>query len=247
MHKLRILLVTIFLTALTGCSDHKDENTWIVGTSADNPPYEFMQDGKMVGFDIDLITAIAQHLGKDIELRNMDFHGLLAALSSNNLDIVIAGMSITPERQKRVEFSIPYADAKIAVLFRRDDKFKRPEDLYDKKSGAQLGTIWTLIAHDMSINYHFRTKALSSNLMLVEELKAKRIDAVILEESQAEKFTAKYPELSNFSVPQYGSSFAIALPKNTVLKKNIDHAIKQLKSKGTIDALAKKWGIVGEK
>lgn len=246
MNKFKILLSIILSTILVSCGEFRDDDTWIVGTSADNPPYEFMQDGEIVGFDVDLMIAIGQHLGKNIEFRNMEFHGLLAALASDNVDMVIAGMSVTPERQKRVTFSVPYTDARIAVLFRRADKFKRSEDLKDKNTGAQLGTIWTLIAHDMSVKYGFRTKALASNLMLVEELKNKRLDAVVLEESQAEKFVAKYPKLSSFSVKQYGSSFAIALPKKTELKKNIDHTIKQLKGNGTISALAKKWGIVSE-
>ena len=246
MNKFKVLLSIILSTILVSCGEFRDDDTWVVGTSADNPPYEFMQDGEIVGFDVDLMIAIGQHLGKNIEFRNMEFHGLLAALSSNNVDMVIAGMSVTPERQKRVTFSIPYTDARIAVLFRRDDKFKRSEDLKNKYTGAQLGTIWTLISHDMSVQYGFRTKALANNLMLVEELKNKRLDAVVLEESQAEKFVTKYPELSTFSVKQYGSSFAIALPKKTELKKNIDHTIKQLKGNGTISALAKKWGIVSE-
>ncbi len=215
MNKFKILLAIILSISLVSCSELRDDDTWVVGTSADNPPYEFMQDGEIVGFDIDLMVAIGQHLGKNIEFRNMEFHGLLASLSSENVDMVVAGMSITPERQKRVAFSVPYTDARIAVLFRREDGFKRGEDLKGKQAGAQLGTIWTLIAHDMSVKYEFRTKALANNLMLVEELKNKRMDAIVLEESQAEKFMDKYPKLSSFPVKQYGSSFAIALPKKT--------------------------------
>jgi polar amino acid transport system substrate-binding protein len=245
MNKFKILLSLILSVCLISCSETRDENTWVVGTSADNPPYEYMQDGEIVGFDIDLMLAIGQHLGKKIEFRNMEFHGLLAALASNNVDMVIAGMSITPDRLRRVAFSIPYTDARIAVLFRRKDGFKRADDLRGKEAGAQLGTIWTMIAHDMSVQHKFRTKALANNLMLVEELKSKRIDAIILEESQAEKFMEKYPKFSSFPVKQYGSSFAIALPKKTNLKRNVDHTIKQLKGNGTINALANKWGIIG--
>jgi len=244
MNKFKILLALIMSLSLLSCGDSRDDNTWVVGTSADNPPYEFMKNGEIVGFDIDLMVAIGQHLGKNIEFRNMDFHGLIAALASDNVDMVISGMSITPERQKRITFSTPYTDARIAVLFRRNDGFKQAEDLQGKKAGAQLGTIWTLIAHDMSRKHHFSTKALANNLMLVEELKNQRLDAIVLEESQAESFMDKYPKLSSFPVEQYASSFAIAMPKQTDLKKNVDHSIKQLKGNGTISALAKKWGIL---
>lgn len=245
MKKFGIFLIFILSTILCSCDGSKDEDVWVVGTSADNPPYEFVEGGKIVGFDIDLIVAIGQHLGKRVKFKNMDFHGLLAALGSNNVDMVIAGMSITPERMKRVEFSLPYTDARIAVLCRREDGFREPKDLRGKKIGSQLGTIWSLIAHDMSAQYNFHTKSLANNLMLVEELKSKRIDAVIMEEWQVEQIMEKQVKLSSFPVTQYASSFAIALPKNNKLKFNIDHTIKQFKSNGTISALAEKWGIAG--
>jgi len=246
MNKYKILLITLLSFFLNACTDNRDEDTWLVATSADNPPYEHMSHGEIVGFDIDLMIEIGKHLGKKIEFKNMEFHGLLAALSSDNVDMVVAAMSVTQERLARVDFSTPYTDARIAILYRKDDKFRSGEDLKDKVVGAQLGTIWTLIAHDMSSKYNFSTtKALSNNLMLVEELKNKRIDAIVLEESQVEKFIQKNLELASFPVKQYGSSFAIALPKGSPLKKNIDHTIKALKSNGTIDALSKKWGVLG--
>lgn len=239
---LTLIVLSVFMVA---CSDDTDrDNIWVIGTSPDNPPYEFIKDGEIEGFDIDLMIAIGQHLGKKIEFRTMEFHGLLAALGAKNVDMVISGMSITPERLARVEFSIPYAEARIAILFRRSDGYREVPDLKEKMVGAQLGTIWSLIAHDVSIKHSFRTKALASNLMLVEELKSGRIDAVIIEETQAEKFVGKNPELSSFFLSQYGSSFAIALPKGSPEKKNIDHTIKALKSNGTISALTKKWGLI---
>ncbi len=240
------LLLTLFLTIfLTSCDADRDENTWLVGTSADNPPYEYMKDGEIVGFDIDLMVAIGQHLGKKVEFRNMEFHGLLAALGSENIDMAIAGMSVTPERLARVQFSAPYTVARIAVLYRSKDNLNSPEDLSGMIAGAQLGTIWSLIAHDMAGKHEFKTKALASNLMLVQDLKNKRLDAVVLEESQAEKFASKNPKLSSFSIKKYGSSLAIALPKKSENKKNIDYTIRSLRSNGTIKALSKKWGIIG--
>lgn len=245
MHRYKFFLAILLSFVLVSCSDGRDENTWLVATSADNPPYEHMSNGEITGFDIDFIMAIGQHLGKNIELKNMEFHGLLAALASKNVDMVIAGMSITPERQAQVDFSIPYTNARIAVLYRKEDGFGSAEDLKDKVTGAQLGTIWKLIAHDLSVKYGFKIKALANNLMLVEELKNKSLGAIIMEESQADKFIAKNPELANFSIKQYSSSFAIAMPKDSPLKKNIDHAIKALQNNGTIEALSKKWGLLG--
>ncbi len=247
IRKINIVLLSLTLLLLSACFDDKSDDLWVVGTSADNPPYEFVQNGEIVGFDIDYITEIAKHLGKKVEFRNMEFHSLLAALSTNSVDLVVAGLSVTQERTLRVDFSNPYTSSKIAILYRGEDKFANQKDLKGKKIGAQLGTIWGLIAHDLATVNGFSIISLSSNLMLIEELKSKRIDAVVLEDTQAEKFIEIYPNLSRFVEENLGSSFAIAMPKGFANKKNINHAIKALKSNGTTQTLAKKWGLVGAK
>ena len=145
----------------------------------------------------------------------------------------------------RVDFSIPYTHSKIAILYRGEDKFADNQDLKGKKVGAQLGTIWSLIAHDLATQHNFSTISLSSNLMLIEELNSGRIDAVILEDVQAKKFIQIYPHLSILVKEDSRSSFAIAMPKNFPSKKNIDQAIKSLRSNGTTQTLAKKWGLEG--
>lgn len=240
---INILIIALMSFLVTSCFDTKDENTWVVGTSADNPPYEFMQNGKIVGFDVDLINEIAKNLGKKVEFKNMEFHGLIAALATSNVDMVIAGLSITPERKARVDFTVPYTDAKIAFLYRAKDDFKNYYDLTGKKVGAQLGTIWSLIAYDLSLKGNFKVIALSNNLMLVEDLKAGRIDGLVIEDNQAAKFIEINPSLSKFLVEDLSSSFAIALPKGSNYKKKLDHTIKSLKSNGSIEVLRKKWGV----
>lgn len=247
LKKIKILCLILSFLIISSCSDvNKDDNdkdVWIVGTSADNPPYEFMQDGRIVGFDIDLANQIAKTVGKELEFRNMEFHGLLAALSSSNVDLVIAGLSVTPERLKRVDFSVPYSQARIAFLYRTMDNFGSYRDLKGKVVGAQLGTIWSLVAHDLAVSSEFRVVTLVNNLMLVEDLKSGRIDAVVLEDAQSTKFVSIYEGLSKFVATDLDSSFAIALPKGSGNKETIDKAIMQLQNAGVVDALKKKWGL----
>lgn len=245
MKTFNIILALIMSLILCSCDvSSSEDNTWQVGTSADNPPYEFMQNGEIVGFDIDLMIEIGRHLGKQVEFKNVEFHSLLAGLATNTVDMVIAGMSITPERQARVVFSTPYTSATVALLYRAADKFNSANDLHGKIVGAQLGTIWSLIAHDLAVKRKNKVVSLAGNLMLVEELKSKRIDGLVIEVSQAEKFKAKYPTLDFFEMREYGSSFAIALPKDSPLKNNIDHTIKSLRKNGTLKNLEEKWGII---
>ncbi len=243
MNKIKNLILASLAFLLVSCSNQNDEDLWVVGTSADNPPYEFIKNGEVQGFDIDLIKAIAKHADKKIEIKNMEFHGLIAALNSKNVEMVVAGMSVTEERLKKIDFSIPYTEADITVLTRKEDGIEKPGDLTGKILGSQLGTIWAITAYDLSVEHKFETKNLSNNLILVEELKQKRIDGVVLEGFQAEEFIKKNPQLSSFKIKGKDSDFAIALPKSSKDKELVDEAIKALKADGTIAELSKKWGI----
>lgn len=245
------LLMLLLVFCISSCRDLTEDNnyncTWVVGTSVDNPPYEFIQDGKIVGFDIDLMIAIGQYLNHKIEFRNMEFYSLLAALDSNHVDMVIAGISITSERQKKVLFSIPYTSTRVAVLFRQEQNLKESIDLKHKTIGTQLGSICNLIACDMSTQYGFYTKTLASNFMLIEELKNGTIDAILLEASQAIKFVSQHKDFATFVVKQYSSSFSIALPvKYTNYQHMLNGAIQHLKDNGTISSLNDKWRIISE-
>lgn len=244
MNKFKILLAALLSSILVaGCSDNK-ENVLLVATSADNPPYEHMREGEIVGFDIDLAQAIAKEIGKEVEFKNTEFNGIIASLASGNVDMAIAAMSVTDKRKEKVDFSIPYTNANIAVLFRKESGIKSEQDLTKGMMvGSQLGTIWSLISYEMSMKNGFNTQALANNLMLVEELKNGRIDAVIMEEFQVKKFTEKYPELASFSTRQE-SAFAIALPKGSKLTNSVNKAIEALQRNGTINKLAKRWGVV---
>lgn len=245
MQKIYSILLTFVLIIVSACSDNKSNDTWIVGISPDNPPYEFIKNGEIVGFDVDLINEIAKHSGKKVEIKNMELHSLLAALSGKNVDLVISGLSVTEERLKKVDFSIPYSSTSMSLLYRQGDQIHTLYDLKNKIIGAQLGSTWNIFAHELAPKYEFTVSSLSSNLMLVEELNIKRIDGVILETVQSEKFIEIYPHLTLMQLDS-GQNFAIAMPKNSAHKKEIDHAIKALKANGSIGILSKKWGLVGQ-
>lgn len=243
MKKIALFLIFGISLLLTSCDFAKDEDVWVVGTSADNPPYEYMENGEIVGFDIDFILEIGKHLGKRIEFKNMEFHSLLAALSSNNVDLVVAGMSITNERKNRVDFSIPYTSANIAVLYLQADNYKQPSDFVGKTIAGQLGSIFSIVAHQMAVEHKSKSSSLSNNLLLVEELRSRRIDGIVLETSQAAQIAKQYKNLAYFELKSYGSSFAIAMPRGSKIKNNIDHTIKSLRTSGKLAELEQKWGI----
>jgi ABC-type amino acid transport substrate-binding protein len=233
------------ILALSACGSKKDDDNWIVATSADNPPYEYMEKGQIKGFDIDLIKEIGKRFDKNIIFKNTDFHGLLAALGSNNVDLVVAGMTPTEERKNKVDFSESYIKTKIAFLVKKEDNIRSLEELRGKKIGSQLGTIWSNIANDLSSEYHFKNKTLANNLILVEELKLGRVDAVIMEQVQVQRLMSKSDIFSSFEIDNI-SEFAIALPKNSPLKEQINKAIIEMEADGAMKALQEKWGLLSE-
>jgi ABC-type amino acid transport substrate-binding protein len=171
----------------------------------------------------------------------MDLHGLLAAISNKHVDLVIAALSVTPERKAHVDFSIPYASTNVAMLYRATDIISDLNALKNKVIGAQLGTTWAQIAEDLSAKFQAKTHLLSNNLMLVEELKSNAIDVIILEEFQTRAFMANNPELASMILPEFSSEFAIALPLHSKLKTSIDEAINALNGENVLNDLKAKW------
>lgn len=238
-HILCLCLVSILATSC----DPKKDDVIIVGTSADMPPYEFMQNGQLVGFDVDLMNAIGEALDKKIEFRNMEFHGLLAALSNKSIDMAISAISITKERKHRVDFSLNYTTASVALLYKRDKIIEKYEDLKSLLIAAQLGSIHSVVAHDLAKTYGCRVESYPNILMMVEEIKNGRIAGIVMEESQAKKFVEIYPFFAFMPMSEHVSAFAIALPKNSTRREEINNSINLLKNNGTIQDLARKWGI----
>ena len=215
----------------------------VLGTSADYPPYEFhaVIDGKdsIAGFDIELGKAIAKDLGVELEIVDMSFDGLLGALYTGNIDLVIAGMSPDEERKKSVDFSDIYYQATQSALIRAEDvgAYTSIASLAGKKIGVQLGTIQEDIANEQIKDP--TVTALTKIGPLVLELKTKKVDAVIMETIVAEKYAANNPDLviAPFAVEYEEQGSAIAVTKgNEDFLEAINGTIAKLISDGSIDA-----------
>lgn len=112
-----------------------------MGTSADYPPFESKDGDKIVGFDVDLAEALAEKTGHEIEVKDMDFNGLVTALKTNKVDIVLSGMTPTPKRKKQVDFSNVYYTAHNMIVTKKSSGIKSLDDLKGKTVGVQLGSI----------------------------------------------------------------------------------------------------------
>jgi len=236
-------IVALLALFLSSCSEKEAPrgNSIVVATSADNPPYEFIQDGKIVGLDIDIIKAIGESLGKEIVIKNLDFPGLFPAISGNNVDLVIAAISYTPERAEHFSFSKTYASSSMAILYRKADDFKSVSDLKGKVIGAQLASTWDLEAQKIAKEQSGMVRSLANNLVLVEELRSASVDAIVLERMQVQKFIDNNPDLASFALPDSKSDFAIAFSKDSELLTIVDKAIDDLESSGKLIEIKKRW------
>lgn len=223
----------------------KDTLTLI--TSPDYPPYEFYDtkggDRQIVGFDIDIANTLAKELGFKLKVMESDFNGLIPALQANRADFVMAGMTPTPERQKNVDFSIIYYEAKDTIVAPKNSNLKQPKDLSGKKVGVQLGTIQEQNAQKIAQKVAgIQLKQLNKVPEVVQEIKSGRIDAAIVEDTVAKGFAQANPDLEFNVIPsEEASGSAIAFPKGSSLVEPFNKVLQQMKDKGELAKLATKW------
>lgn len=258
-----IMVILLLSLTLVGCGNSKevgstvenikDLNKIVLGTCADYPPYEFHKqiDGKdeIVGFDIDIAKEIAKDLDVELEIKDMDFNGLLAALDTGKVDFVIAGMTPDEERKKNVDFSKVYYDPEQGLLIRSEDveKYKSIEDLKGMKVGAQKGTVQEEVAKDVVEGSE--VKALGKITNLVLELKNNKIDGIVLATPVAKAYEKANPDLILSPYIDFGKEggVAIAVKKgNTELVEVINNTIDRLMEDGSLEKFIQEATILSE-
>ncbi len=215
-----------------------------MGTSADYPPYEFIDTSsgseEIVGFDVDIAKEITTKLGYNLEISNIDFNGLIPALQAKRVDFVMAGMTPTEERKKNVDFSGIYFEAKNTIVSKQGSGLATVESLSGKKVGVQLGSIQEGFAKDNIQGAEIIP--LNKISEIVQEIKSGRIDAAIIEDTVAKGFTASNTDIEVAVLPNEGASgSAIAFPKGSELVAKFDPLLKELLDSGKVEELVTKW------
>ncbi|AVQ27195.1 basic amino acid ABC transporter substrate-binding protein [Fusobacterium ulcerans] len=212
-----------------------------VGTNAEFKPYEYLEGDKITGFDIDFMDAIGKEIGYEVHWVNMGFDGLLPALQMKKVDAVIAGMSQTPERQKAVDFSMPYMFTKSEhyVIVNENSPIVKKEELKDKKVGVQIGTIqeeFTIALDGIPQIYNAWTGALM-------DLQQDKISAVIIADVSGNAYLENMKGLKKVDIvidSQPGASIAFRKGE-TDLVKAVNEAILKLRDDGTYLQLLEKY------
>lgn len=248
-----ILLSTLLLLAACGGNNNQGTETGDdagqaekkevikMGTSADFPPFESRDtEGNFIGFDIEIAQSIADELGYELEIVDMDFDGLIGAIQSNRVDMVMAGMSATEERKKNVDFSEPYHQSSEMFIMKPENKIEKLDDLNGKVIGVQLGTIQEEGLEELSEDYDFEVKKIDRAVLLVEEINSNRIDLAYLDQDVALDFIENR-DLAGMEDPTSSPEYAIAFPKESDLIAEVNEALQKLEESGKLDELREKW------
>lgn len=249
------ILMMGVLTACGTASDKKETNgskgeekkVLTMGTSADYPPFEYVETAKsdeIIGFDVDLANLIAGELGYEVEIKDMDFNGLIGAIQADRVDFVMAGMTPTEERKKSVDFSDVYYTAKHMIVSAKDSNIKSVEDLEGKTVGVQLASIQEGKAEEIGETVKIKVEKRTRIPELVQEIKAGRIDAAIIEDTVAEGYFKNDKDLSGFTLEEGNEAdagSAIAFPKDSELTEKFNKVLKEKMENGEVEKLVIKW------
>ena len=244
---LQTLCLCLFMLALltAGCGGGKDKKELVVGTEPAFAPFEFQKENskEYVGFDMDLIAAIAKRMGYEkCTIRGMGFDALIPALEAKNIDVAIAGMTITEERAKKVIFSKPYYKSGLAIVVHKDNNtVKEAADLKGKKIAVQIGTTGAMEAEKIE---GAKITSFNTNGEACLEIKNKAVDAVIgdlpVEAYFLEQGGKEYAKIVGRTLTSEDYGIAVA-KSNPALAKEVDKALDELKKNGEYDKLYRKW------
>ncbi len=250
----RLLLVSLLIMglafALVGCGDSNDKaNTKkiVVGSETTFPPFEFDENGKTVGFDMDVIRAIGDVQGYEVEIKYQAFDSLITALQAGHLDCAISAMSITPERLKAVDFTEPYYNAGLIIAVRSDDdSIVVLDDLKGKGISAQIGTIGADAAQSVKDkDPKTEVKTFQTVGEAFMELEKGGVDAVVNDFPVTDNYiktTAKGKVKTVGEIFSADDQYGIAVKKgNTAMLNMLNEGLAKIKENGTYDEIHAKW------
>ena len=243
LYLLVVLVVVVALVIVfTGKQEKEAQAILRVGTDAAYEPFEYIdEDGNFAGFDIELITMIAEEMGRKLELQNVQWDGIIPGLMNGNYDCLISAMTITEERMKQINFSDPYFTIKQAIVVRENDEsITGAADLVGKTIAVQNGTTGDLYASQIE---GVRMKRFDTNPQAIQELLNKNADAAVMVDLVAYQAIAKMSGLKMIEIPDAEvENYGIGVKKgNEELLAGINKALATLRANGKLDALIEKY------
>ena len=211
-----------------------------MATNATFPPYEMTTDsGEIEGIDVDTAKAIAEKLGLELQIDDMDFDAALLSVQQGKADIVMAGVTVTDERKAVMDFSDSYATGIQSIIVPEGSDIASPDDLAGKKIGTQRGTTGYIYCSDDFGDEN--VVAYDDGLTAVQALNNGQVDAVVIDNAPAQEFIAANPGLKILDTSYAEEDYAIGMAKGSSLEDAVNAALKELKADGTLQSIVDKY------
>ena len=255
---LAIVLCFAMLLCFAGCGAKEDDKL-VMATNAAFPPYEYVENGEYVGIDIEIAELIAQELGRELEIKDVEFGSIIGGVQSGKFDIGMAGMTVTETRKQSVNFSTTYANGIQSVIVKADAEYASYEDFYTGfdakgnpagvkegiKIGVQQDTTGDIYCSSKPKDWGFGEENVvryKTGADAVQALITGKVTAVIIDNEPAKAFVAANEGLKIQETEFTNEDYAIAINKeNTKLLEDVNAALAKLTEEGKIQAIIDKY------
>jgi ABC-type amino acid transport substrate-binding protein len=253
---LAVALVLAAMALVTGCDSEEpappepedgvtlttiEEGKLLMGSDTTYPPFESIEDGEAVGFDIDIAEEIASRLGLELQVETVAWEGIIPGLKTDNYDIIMSAMTITDERKEEIDFCDPYIDSNQSICVRSDNEdIKSPEDLVGKIVGVQVETTGQYTAEE--IEGIAEIVKFETILLAFEDLELGRIDAIMNDYPVNAYLSNIRGETKVVDTIQTDESYGIGVKMgNDQLREAINDVLQEMMDDGTYDEIFEKW------
>ncbi len=257
MKKLLALSLALTFGLLAGCASAPAEDTaaefttvqegkLVMATNAAFPPYEYMEDGEIVGIDAEIAGAIAEKLGLELVIEDMEFDSIITSVQSGRADMGLAGITVTPERAEAVNFTDSYATGVQAIIVTEGSAITTADDLFDvggftigvqRNTTGDLYTTWDLEDEGLATIDRYGRGADA-----VMALNTGKVDCVVIDNEPAKAFVAENEGLVILDTEYVEESYAAAMSKdNEALYNAVNTALQELIADGTVQAIIDKY------
>lgn len=239
-----LMLCVCMAVAVAGCGGKKFDNPkkgdeLIMATNAYFEPYEYYEGDAIVGIDAEIAQAIAEKMGMTLKIEDMEFDSIIAAVNSGKAHIGVAGMTVTEDRLKNVDFSDSYTTATQVIIVQEGSEIAGADDLVGKKIGVQLGTTGDIFAAEIE---DVQLEQYNKGMDAVQALANGMIDAVIIDNEPAKQFVSKAEGLTILDEEFVIEEYAIAVAKgNEELLDDINKALDAIIADGTVKGIVDKY------
>ena len=219
--------------AMGGCSSDSGKLVMVTGFA----PYEYYDGEAVVGVDVDIAKEIAAAMGKELEVRDIAFDSLINEVQSGKADFAAAGLSVTPEREEQVDFTINYATSKQVIVVRQDNtEITGPDDVNGKTVSVQLGTVADTAVSDKEDYPDCTVIQQKKYLAAAEDVKSGKADCLVMDELPAQELVKANPELKILDEELFTDVYSMAVQKgNTELLDKINEVLQKLMGEGKIE------------